>query len=266
MLGATSEVSCKSCSTLGAWVREAPFLWLLSRKLCSCCKLHPWGLSLPSSCIAKSANRSASPSARQSKDLRSLDATIPWELRQLHGEYLHTEKLSMQGLLYAKGYAAQGIEMTWPAMGLLENSARMAVSDDFSEMLAELTFAILEQHARRHLVFSHGLPRRQVCLLDETLGPLFIDQLKLDIDIHKRISELHFDGVELYLQRSLFHHTAVKQLIGCLEEEGWTITPRTEGGGLTKFIPPPAKFISGAAHFGSSRKIGCSPMSAFSAP
>jgi hypothetical protein len=167
---------------------------------------------------------------RQAKQLRSLDATIPFELEQVRGGYLHTERLSLQGLLFAKGYSQCGIEMDWAPMTIKANSARMAVSDDFSEMLAEVSFAIIEQHARRNLTFSHGLPRRQVCLLAPGLAPGFISQLKKDVEIHAQIKELSFDGVESYLQRSVFNHMAVRQLIGCLQEDNWEATPRTASG------------------------------------
>ena len=106
------------------------------------------------------------------------------------------------------------------------NSARMAVSDDFSETLAELSCAIVEQHVRRNLTWSHGLPRRQVCLLDPALAPGFISQLQKDLAIHDKTKELHFEGVEAYLQRSVFNHMSVRQLAGCLQEESWEATPR----------------------------------------
>ncbi len=136
----------------------------------------------------------------------------------------------MKGLLYTKGYSAQGIEMEWGPMTILGNSARMAVSDDFSETLADLTVAIVEQLARRSMVFSHGLPRRQVCVLDEALFPDFVTQLRSDLAIHEKIKDLTFDGVDMYLERSVFNHMAVRQLVGCLQEENWERTPRTSAG------------------------------------
>ena len=166
---------------------------------------------------------------RQSKELRSLDSTIPFELDMMRGGCLKVERLSLQGLLYSKGYKECGIEMGWPAMSLASNSARMAVADDFSETLAELTFAVIEQHVRRNLTFSHGMPRRQVCLLDAWLAPRFLDELKLDMEIHDQIKTLGFDGHDQYMQRSTFNYVAVKQLIGCLREEEWKVTPRPNG-------------------------------------
>ncbi len=148
----------------------------------------------------------------------------------MRGRFLHVERLSMQGLLYSKGYSACGVEMRWPPMALQGNSARMAASDDYAEKLAELTFSICEQHARRNMTFSHGLPRRQVCLCDDGLGPAFLAELKADLGIHEALGELGFEGHELYMKRSVFGHVGVKQLVGCLEEEGWTITPRTPQG------------------------------------
>ena len=52
-------------------------------------------------------------SARQSKDLRSLKDTVPFELEQMGGAIHHVERLSMYHLVRPKGYSAMGIEVTW---------------------------------------------------------------------------------------------------------------------------------------------------------
>ena len=55
-------------------------------------------------------------------------------------------------------------------------------------------------------------------------------ELKSDLAIHAKLKELAFEGSELYMARSVFNHVAVKQLVKCLEEEQWDITPRTSMG------------------------------------
>jgi hypothetical protein len=164
---------------------------------------------------------------RQSKALRSLGATVPFELEQMGGGCFYTERLSMFSLLYSKGYKDLGMETDWKPDVFTIGSARLAVSDGFCEMLASLSVAIVEQHCRRNLVFTHGLPRRQTLLLDPIQGQRFIDELKLDLAIHQKILDMDFDGQESYVKRSVFGLPAVQQLVQCLQLEGWEITPRT---------------------------------------
>lgn len=164
---------------------------------------------------------------RQSKTLRSLSATIPWELSQMRGGYVHTERLSVQGLLFSKGYADLGIEVEWAPMTTSVSSARVATSDGYADLLADLSLAIVLQHVRRNMTFSHGLPRRQVCILDSELGPNFVKELQADWAIHCTIMDLQFPGVDLYLQRSVFNLVSVKQLLACLRMDDFVITDRT---------------------------------------
>ncbi len=166
-------------------------------------------------------------SPRQSKELRSLDQTIPFELSMVKGGFHDVEKRTVRVLSVQKGCESIGVEVAWPETSVQLNNVRMAVSDDYGSTLAELTFATIEQHVRRHLTFSHGLPRRQVLLLDGEEGTRFMEELKTDAHILSLIQELDFDGHEMYMVRSVFTYTSVKQLIGCLVEEGWSITPRT---------------------------------------
>ncbi len=184
--------------------------------------------------------------ARQSKELRSLHKTVPYELDQIDGGHMKTEQMGMLAILHSKGYSVQGIEMSWAHMELQANTAQMAVSDDFASLAVDLSVAITEQHVRRNMVFSHGLPRRQVCLLDANLAEPFVKQLRADIELHERIKAMSFDGVELYLQRSVFTHVSVRQLIGCLGEENWQVTPGTPLG--SQLLAHAASRCSGCVH------------------
>ncbi len=163
---------------------------------------------------------------RQSKALRSLGATAPFELDMVRGNFAHTERLSMFSILFSKGYGDLGIEVDWREETLSTASARIAANDSFVEMLSDLSVAIVEQHCRRNLVFSHGLPRRQTCLQDAELGPMFIAELKQDLAIHKLVQECDFDGHDEYMARSVFNLPSVHQLVKCLEADDWQITPR----------------------------------------
>ncbi len=164
---------------------------------------------------------------RQSKALRSLDASVPFDLEMMRGGYAHTERLSMFSILYAKGYSDLGLECEWREDTFSIGDARVAANDGYAEMLADLSVAVVEQHCRRNLVFSHGYPRRQTCLLDAELGPTFVAQLKEDLAIHKLILESDFDGHSSYVARSCFNLASVAQIVKCLESEGWVITART---------------------------------------
>ncbi len=156
-----------------------------------------------------------------------MEPTIPFELEQIKGAYKHTERLSMSGMLFSKGYGDVGMETTWPEMSIHAGSARVAASGHFSELLADLSMAIVCQHARRNLTFTHGMPRRQVMLLDDELQKVFIEELRNDLLIHEKIGNLDFVGHESYMSRSVFNLVAVRQIYSCLKEDGFLVTART---------------------------------------
>ncbi len=163
---------------------------------------------------------------RQSKILRNLDSTIPFELNQMKGACHHVEQMAMRGIFMAKGYGWMGIEEQWNEFQASAHHARIVLSDDFSRLLADLSMNVVMEHVRRNLSFSHGLPRRQVLILDGTEGPKFVQQFKRDWEIFQELEGMSFEGQEHLVKRSVFKLSSVTQLRLCLEDEGWHITPR----------------------------------------
>ncbi len=164
--------------------------------------------------------------ARQSKGLRCLDDTIPFELDHMLGKCHHPERLSMFAIGRVKSYDHLGVEICWPALEIHADHARVALSDDLSSTLASLSVAITLELTKRSLTFTHGLPRRQTLLLQPGHADEFIDQLRSDLGIFERIQSMEFPGKDIMVARSCFQLTSVKQLVGLLKIEGWKLTAR----------------------------------------
>ncbi len=167
-----------------------------------------------------------SPKARQSKTLRSLSDTIPFEIAHMTGACHQPERLSMFAIGRTKGYCQLGIEVGWGKMDIFEDHARVAVAGDLCSTLSELSIAITNELVRRNLSFTDALPRRQTLLCSPEHAQGFVDELRKDYDIWNRIQEMGFEGKGSMVARSVFQLTSVKQLVGLLKIEGWTATAR----------------------------------------
>ena len=147
--------------------------------------------------------------ARQSKELRSIDATIPWEIKHMSGLCHHAERLSMFAVGRCKGYNELGIEASWQPLRLCMNDCRVKLSDDFSWVLTDLSVNITLELCRRNLGLTHALPRRQSLLVSAEHAQPFIDGLRRDHDIFKAVAGLEFPGKDILLSRSVFNLTPV---------------------------------------------------------
>eukprot|EP00959_Pyramimonas_sp_CCMP1952_P457321 9474735-Pyramimonas_sp.AAC.1 len=75
---------------------------------------------------------------------------------------------------------------------------------------------------------SHGLPRRQVLLLDPETRDHFLRDLREDLRIFEKLQQAAFPGKASIVDRSLFKLPCVQQLVLCLKSEGWKVTPKVE--------------------------------------
>ena len=91
----------------------------------------------------------------------------------------------------------------------------------------DLISSLVVEHTKRGMTVTHGYPKRQVLLLDSDTRHAFLSQLRADIDIFTALKGGAFPGQQQMVARSVFQQTAVKQMIMCLEAEGWAATERS---------------------------------------
>ncbi len=121
-----------------------------------------------------------------------------------------------------------GIETTWPEMKTCVNHPRIQSSDENVNQVVDLAFSAILELSKRHLHFSHGLPRRQVLLLSDNpvTRAAFLEEFQSDLANFEKLKAATFPGQELILKRSVFNKPCVAQLKLCLEQEGWQATHR----------------------------------------
>jgi len=166
---------------------------------------------------------------KQAKELRSIDAVIPYELEQMTGGIDHHVRLTVAQIGLCKFYDRCGIETKWPMIpNISVGDVRVAVNDDKASLVWDLVFECVLQHETRNVVFKHGLPRRQTLLqsTDEQVVNNFIKQLHADYQNFLELSELSAPWAEDMVKRSPFQKKSVLQLVLCLEQEGWRNTDK----------------------------------------
>lgn len=166
---------------------------------------------------------------KQAKELRSIDAVIPYELEMMTGGIDHHVRLTVAQIGLSKFYARCGIETTWQMVpNISVGDVRVAVNDDKAALVWDLVFECVLQHEVRNVVFKHGLPRRQTLLQseDEQVVNNFIKQLHADYNNFLELSNVSAVWAEDMVKRSPFQKKSVLQLILCLEQEGWRNTDK----------------------------------------
>ena len=136
----------------------------------------------------------------------------------------------MYAVTRTKGYADVGVETSWPRLKLCLDNPRVCMSNDFSELLADLSCNVMLEHVRRNLVFTHGLPRKQVLLLTPGSAEKFIAEFKQDCENFDKVKVEDFPGCEAFVNRSVFQLAAVQQPKGVLQDSGWVETERPSEG------------------------------------
>ncbi len=144
----------------------------------------------------------------------------------LDGGFLKCERLGMTQFLPIKSYGVCGIETEWAPSKLSVNHARVQLSNDQAELFMDLVLETVLEFSRRNMQYSHGLPRRQTLLLDPRRANKFIEELRFDHSLFRKLEGCAFSGVASMVKRSLFQRTPVIQLLKCLETEEWQVTPR----------------------------------------
>ncbi len=159
----------------------------------------------------------------------------------MKGGHLMPERVSLQHLQYTKTYPKVGIETSWTAPKLSANHPRVQLSPDYCEMMVGLVFNICVEHVNWSMLFTHHYPRRQVCLLDETLSGAFLKSFREDLRLFNKLClEGTFPGADNMIKRSYFNTIPVRQLVACLELEGWECTARTFGNKTCLQLWPPS--------------------------
>ncbi|CAK0815094.1 unnamed protein product [Prorocentrum cordatum] len=174
--------------------------------------------------------------ARQNKELRSADATKPYELKMCKGFYHRAEQLTMTNANFIRHYSEEGIFPTWVDQRICLNDPRVQMEDENCQMLHRLIVDLPMQQATRNLVWSHGLPRRQVLLLDqdEAVQQAFLDELRHDRFLYMELQKATFEGSDQMRQGHVMRKMCNQQLLRCLGVEDWKVTPRLAGHLETK--------------------------------
>lgn len=147
------------------------------------------------------------------------------------GEVHHVERLSMYHLVRPRGYCEVGVETSWPKMTINMDHARVKLSDDYCDVMCQLSTAICQELVRRAMPVTHGLPKRQVLLLSDVSAGPFLAQLREDYSTFLEICDTEFPGQESFVQRSVFQLMPTKQLVALCREEAWTCTQRCHPAG-----------------------------------
>ncbi|CAK0907959.1 unnamed protein product, partial [Prorocentrum cordatum] len=148
-------------------------------------------------------------------------------MEQMAGGIHRIEQLAVFQLNHRNGFAPCGVEVYWTGAKLHSKHPRVDASNDFAKMMADLISALVLQLVQRAMTTTHGYPKRQVLLLDAGSRRQFLAELRSDIQIYETLKTTVFEGAQGFIGRSLFQHTAVQQMIKCLELEGWAATERT---------------------------------------
>lgn len=136
------------------------------------------------SIIVKTLGHLARFHGAQNQRLRSLDDTIPWELEQMRDKHIFAhQRLTMVQLTAVRHYEACGIEAEWqPVLGACLNDARVAMANDYAEILFDVCTTLVAEESNRNIGYTHGWPKRFTLLLDETTRADTIDELKGDLE------------------------------------------------------------------------------------
>eukprot|EP00959_Pyramimonas_sp_CCMP1952_P170629 3565747-Pyramimonas_sp.AAC.1 len=126
------------------------------------------------------------------------------------------EALSMVPINCRKWYSAMGIESNWAEADMCKGHPRVAASDDQCGLLAQLCFGLVDQRAKRNLILSRGLPRRQALLTDSATAPQFLQEFKRDAKLFSELEQCTFSGASAMVARSVFNKKSARQLQECL--------------------------------------------------
>ena len=89
--------------------------------------------------ISKTLTHLGHVQGKQNADLRTLDATIPWETAWMKGGMYEHTRLAMMTLNHTQWYEDFGIEMNWTEIGSVAlNHPRTMYSNDFAEILWDI--------------------------------------------------------------------------------------------------------------------------------
>ena len=165
---------------------------------------------------------------QQSRELRNLENSVPWELKQIKdGGIYHHPRLTMTQTRVTKKFACCGIEVGWQAVPEISlHSPRVSMSNDFADCLFGLTTALVSEEAGRNIVFTHGWPKRFTLLLHDDSRQACFDEVKLDIKLHADIAAIGAPWSERMTRRSLFVKLTVLQITLAIELETFLWTPR----------------------------------------
>ena len=78
------------------------------------------------------------------------------------------------------------------------DDARVAVSDDFADMVFQLCASVVKHHTNLMLPLIMGYPRRFTLLLDPATAASTMKQFRVDLGVFLSISSIHMINAHLY--------------------------------------------------------------------
>ena len=167
--------------------------------------------------------------SEQARQLRSILEIIIWELRQLKGGIQTHIVETMSVFQDVKKYQVCGISRQWPdSKQICIDDLEVSCSDSLSMFMWSLVSVAIVEQETRILFYLVDPKKRFALMMDEDKGvrDQYIADVKLDMDIYKKLSEFKLDWSDDVVRASPFNKMCVKQVCYCMEKDGWIWTPR----------------------------------------
>lgn len=165
--------------------------------------------------------------ASQSSELRSCQASLDWELKQLRGDYMRRCQRTVQLLSSVDVPPGIGIRTVF-----LPNDAEVLLDDvvmqrenDFSWHAAQFTLGLVGARLRRGLELLRGWPQRAALMASEASGQQCMDMLKHDFELWQHMAATDHELLKSVVARSCFHTVLVQQLVAICKSQDWVWSP-----------------------------------------
>lgn len=167
--------------------------------------------------------------SKQAKELRTLEAVIPFELEYLTKTVYETPRVCMEALNAKRKYRSFGFTTEWlPNEEASVDDARTALNDDRAGLLRDTTMSAVLDCEFRALEWLYGHSHAKTLLLHEDSQVVddYILDLRGDYANYKYLCNLDEDWAVEFCQRSIFVARPVLQLCLIFEQTGWIMTDR----------------------------------------